>query len=77
MTGLIEFGGVWKKRGQVYGVPGLLGVPDVLEHRRHATGGREHARRDLRHREGNNRLPEIPSVPYLDVVAAMNDPGDR
>ena len=21
MTGLIEFGGIWKKRGQVYGVP--------------------------------------------------------
>ena len=26
--------------------------------------------------EGNNRIPEITSVPYLDVVAALNDTGD-
>jgi alpha-L-arabinofuranosidase len=27
--------------------------------------------------EGNNRMPEIPGVPYLDVVAALNDAGDK
>jgi alpha-L-arabinofuranosidase len=27
--------------------------------------------------EGVSRIPDIPAVPYLDVVAALNDAGDR
>jgi alpha-N-arabinofuranosidase len=27
--------------------------------------------------QGNKRIPEIRGVPYLDVVAALNDAGDR
>jgi alpha-L-arabinofuranosidase len=27
--------------------------------------------------QGNNRIPDIRDVPYLDVVAALNEAGDR
>jgi alpha-N-arabinofuranosidase len=77
MTGLIEFGGVWKKRGQVYGVPAYWAF------RMYSTAD---AARPLATRttvegydihDGNRRIPEIPDVPYLDVVAATNEAGDR
>lgn len=75
MTGIIEFGGIWKKRGQVYPAPAYW----VL---------REYAQADpttLLHVEtssptytvthGVRRLPEIANVPYLDVVAAESGDG--
>ena len=77
MTGLIEFGGIWKKRGRVYGVPAYwafrmysntdASVP--VEARIDAETYDVH--------EGNRRIPEIPGVPYLDVVAALNEAGDK
>ncbi|MBM3744284.1 MAG: hypothetical protein FJW34_00630, partial [Acidobacteria bacterium] len=77
MTGLIEFGGIWKKRGQVYGVPAywafrMYSNADAtlpVETRVSVDGY------DIT--EGNNRIPEIRDVPYLDVVAALNDARDR
>ncbi len=76
MTGLIEFGGVWKKRSQVYGVPAYWAfrmysnadAARLLESRTTSDGY------DVR--EGNARIPEIPDVPDLDSVAALNDSGD-
>ncbi len=77
MTGLIEFGGIWKKRGQVYGVPAywafrMYSTADasVQVATRTTVEGYDVA-------EGNNRIPEIRDVPYLDVVAALNDSGNR
>jgi alpha-N-arabinofuranosidase len=77
MTGTIEFGGIWKKRSQVYGVPAYWAFrmyssadatqPVAVE----TTAGTYDVS------EGNNRMPEIPGVPYLDVVAALNDAGDK
>ncbi|MEK7404086.1 MAG: alpha-L-arabinofuranosidase C-terminal domain-containing protein [Acidobacteriota bacterium] len=77
MTGLVEFGGIWQKRGQVYGVPAYWAfrmysnadatAPVVT---RTTVEGYDIA-------EGNNRIPEIPDVPYLDVIAALNDGADR
>ncbi|PYV02006.1 MAG: hypothetical protein DMG10_15885 [Acidobacteria bacterium] len=77
MTGLVEFGGIWKKRGRVYAVPAYWAfrmysnadatIPVEVE-----TTGETY---DVT--EGNERLPEIRSVPYLDVVAALNDAGDK
>ncbi len=77
MTGLVEFGGIWQKRGQVYGVPAYwafrmysnaeASIPIAV--RTTAEGY------DIS--EGNTRIPDIPDVPYLDVVAALNDAGDR
>ncbi len=77
MTGLIEFGGIWKKRSQVYGVPAYWAF------RMYSTAG---ATRAVEARtavetydvaDGNRRIPEIRGVPYLDVVAALNDAGDK
>jgi alpha-L-arabinofuranosidase len=75
MTGLIEFGGIWKKRGQVYGVPAYWAF------RMYSTSSATRpvavmARGETYDiSEGSNRLPEIPKVPYLDVVAALDDGG--
>ena len=77
MTGLIEFGGIWKKRGRVFGVPAYWAfrmysnadatVPVEVESNveKYSVQG------------GVNRLPDIADVPYLDIVAAKNDPGTR
>ncbi len=77
MTGLIEFGGIWKKREQAYGVPAYWAfrmystadatIPVAVDN--------QTEQYDIA--EGNTRVSEIPGVPYLDVVAALNDRGDR
>lgn len=77
MTGLIEFGGIWKKRSRVYATPAyyafrLYSTADIaipVASQIHGPGY------DVR--EGNVRIPEIPDVPYLDVTAALNEPGNR
>ena len=77
MTGLIEFGGVWKKRGRVYGVPAywafrMYSNADATTPVAARVAGPAY---DVE--QGNNRISEIRGVPYLDVVAALNDAGDR
>jgi alpha-N-arabinofuranosidase len=77
MTGIIEFAGIWKKRGRVYGTPAYYtfrlystadtDVPIAVE------SNSEHY--DVH--GGISRLPEISDVPYLDLVAAMNKKRDR
>jgi alpha-N-arabinofuranosidase len=77
MTGLVEFGGMWKKREQVYGVPAYYAfrmysradatVPVAVDNQTETY--------DIAN--GNTRVPDIPRVAYLDVVAALNDAGDR
>ena len=76
MTGIMEFAGIWKKRSQVYGTPSYYAfkmyanadmsktVPVVT-----TVGGSY----SVSH--GVNRLPQIASVPYLDVVAALSEDG--
>lgn len=76
MTGIMEFGGIWKKRGQVFGTPAYyafsmysnsgIAQPVMIATRRETY--------DVH--EGIRRLPEIANVPYLDVVAGLNDKGD-
>lgn len=77
MTGIIEFGGIWKKRGRVYGVPAywafrMYSTADVTRPVQVQTDGETYNVEN-----GSKRLPNIPEVPYLDVVAALNDAGDR
>ncbi len=77
MTGIIEFAGIWKKRGRVYGTPAYYtfrlystadaDVPVAVES--------DSAHYDVHH--GVTRLPEILNVPYLDVVAALSKTGNR
>jgi alpha-N-arabinofuranosidase len=76
MTGIMEFGGIWKKRSQVYAAPGYYAF------KLYSTA---HASRPVRVeaqsgsysvQHGIGRLPDISNVPYLDVVAALNDSRD-
>ncbi len=77
MTGLIWFGGIWKKMGQVYGTPAYWAF-------------REYASADVAQsipvktdsetydvHAGIRRIPEITGVPYLDVVAGLNLGGNK
>ena len=77
MTGLIEFGGIWKKRGRVFGVPAywafrMYSTADATRPVQVRVAGESY---DVE--MGNKRIPEIRAVPYLDVVAALNDARDR
>ncbi|MGA8030083.1 MAG: alpha-L-arabinofuranosidase C-terminal domain-containing protein [Bryobacteraceae bacterium] len=77
MTGIIEFAGIWKKRGRVYAAPAYYvfrlystadaDVPVAVES--------DSGHYDVHH--GITRLPQILNVPYLDVVAALNKNGDK
>ena len=77
MTGIIEFAGIWKKRGQVYG------TPSYYTFRLYSTAGVDvpvAVESDSGHYDVHNgvtRLPEILDVPYLDVVAARSADGRR
>jgi alpha-L-arabinofuranosidase len=76
MTGIIFFGGIQKERGRVFGVPSywsfrMYANTDV------STPIETRVRTEKYNvDEGSVRLPKIPDVPYLDVVAALNDSGD-
>ena len=77
MTGLVEFGGIWKKRGRVYGVPAywafrMYSTADATTPVESRVDGASY---DVE--QGNNRIPEIKGVPYLDVVAALDDARSR
>jgi alpha-N-arabinofuranosidase len=75
MTGIMEFAGIWKKRSQVFGTPSYYAfkmyagadiakaVPAIAKSGSYSV---EH---------GVNRLPQIASVPYLDVAAAVSTDG--
>ena len=64
MTGLIEFGGLWKKRGKVYGVPPywafkMYSTADLSRLVEVRTDSENYSVE-----QGSNRLPNISDVPY-------------
>ena len=77
MTGIVEFAGIWKKRGRVYAAPPYyafrlyssadISIPVSVQNNSPAY--------DIH--KGITRLPEISDVPYLETVAALNKTGDR
>jgi alpha-N-arabinofuranosidase len=75
MTGMMEFAGIWKKQGQVFGAPAYY-VFNMYSNsgatRPVATTAQGEAY-DVH--QGDKRLPEIPQVPYLDAVAALSEDG--
>ena len=77
MTGIIEFGGIWKNRGGVYGVPAYW----VFRMYSNADAARLVETRSngetYNVEQGSTRLPKIEGVPYLDVVAALNESGSK
>jgi alpha-L-arabinofuranosidase len=77
MTGIIEFAGIWKKRGQVFATPAyyafqLYASADLDTPVKASADAGQY---DVK--GGVTRLPAIPNVPYLDVVAALNKSGDQ
>jgi len=75
MTGIMEFGGIWKKRGQVYAVPAyyafrMYSTADASRPVKVSASAGSYTVRN-----GISRLPDIEDVPYLDVFAALNDGG--
>jgi alpha-L-arabinofuranosidase len=77
MTGIIEFGGIWKKRGRVFGVPAywvfrMYSNAEVARLVETQNNGQKY---DVE--QGSTRLPTIANVPYLDVVAAINRSGNK
>lgn len=77
MTGIVEFGGIWKKRSRVFGVPAYW----VFNMYSNADAAQPVETRvdveDYTVEQGSARLPDIANVPYLDVIAALNDSGDK
>jgi alpha-N-arabinofuranosidase len=77
MTGIIEFGGIWKKRSRVFGTPAywifrMYSNSDATTPVETTTDGETY-----NVTLGTTRLPSIDAVPYLDVVAALNDSGSK
>lgn len=75
MTGILDFAGIWKKRGQVFASPAYWAFR--MYSTAHATQPvavqTESGSYSVQH--GVTRLPNIANVPYLDVVAALDDSG--
>ncbi len=73
MTGILEFGGIWKKRAQVYGAPAYWVLREYASAHPHTllTVASDSPTYTVSH--GITRLPEIANVPYLDVVAAESE----
>lgn len=76
MTGIMEFAGIWKKRSQVYAAPGyyVFKMYSTAHASRPVSVHTESGSYSVHH--GVGRLPKIANIPYLDVVAALNDKGD-
>lgn len=75
MTGIMEFGGIWKKRSQVYGTPAyyafrMYAGADVAKT---VSVTADSGLYSVQH--GVRRLPDIESVPYLDVTAGLSADG--
>ncbi len=73
MTGIMEFAGIWKNHGQVYGAPGYYAF------RMYSTAHPATPVEAISDagsysvKNGVERLPEIDNVPYLDVTAALDE----
>ncbi len=77
MTGIMEFGGIWKKRSQVYATPAyyafrMYATADVG--RRISASANSGAYAVA---QGVDRLPDIAGVPYLDIAATISQDGRR
>jgi alpha-N-arabinofuranosidase len=77
MTGLIEFAGISKRRGKVFAAPAYYAFRMFAsaEPDRAVKLSSNEGKYDVH--GGVSRLPEIPKVPYLDLLAVLNKAGDR
>jgi alpha-N-arabinofuranosidase len=77
MTGIVEFGGIWKKREQVYVSPAYWVLRTYANARPHTLLRVESTSPTFNISKGVTQLPEITSAPYLDVVAAQSEDGSK
>ena len=77
MTGNVEFGGVWKKRGQVYPAPAYWVLRSYATAAPHTLLNVSSDGPTYSVAHGVTRLPDIKEVPYLDVTAAESADGKR
>ncbi len=70
MTGVMEFGGIWKKREQVYGAPAYWALREYANTNPHYLLTVETDSPTYSVAKGITRLAEIAAVPYLDIAAA-------
>lgn len=77
MTGVIEFAGIWKKRGQVFGTPAsyISRIYAESPSARVLPAAVNSGEYSVHH--GVTRLPEIADVPYLDVTATISRDGKQ
>ena len=77
MTGIVEYGRLWEKRGITYGVPSywafhMYSNADVANLLDTKVAVAQYSVKD-----GQPRSPDIPDVPYLDVVAVADRTGSK
>jgi len=75
MTGIMEFGGIWSRRGQVYGSPAYWVLREYANAQPRTLLKVQSNSPAYSVSQGVNRLPEIANVPYLDVDAAESGGG--
>ena len=73
MTGILEFGGIWKKRGQVYASPAYWVLRTYANTKPRTLLKVDSTSPTFNISKGVTQLPEIIGAPYLDVVAAQSE----
>lgn len=76
MTGILEFGGIWKKRAQVYGAPAYWVLREYARRHPHWLLDLSSDSPTYSISHGVTRLPEIKDVPYLDCAATQTEHRD-
>jgi alpha-N-arabinofuranosidase len=73
MTGILEFGGIWKKREQVYASPAYWVLRAYANARPRTLLKVDSSSPTFSIAKGVSQMPEVAGVPYLDVIAAQSE----
>ena len=76
MTGIMEFGGIWKKREQVFATPAYYAFQLYSTAAASRAVAVETQAGSYNVRHGVEYMATVEHVPYLDVVATLNEAGD-
>src|SRR5690242_9440947 len=77
MTGLVEFAGLHKKRGRIYATPQYWALYLYSKYAGDTVIGAETRAAQYDVHGGQSFAPEIPGVPYLDVLGTMDSATGR
>ena len=75
MTGIMEFAGIWKDKGRVFGTPAYWTFRTYARLRPEKLVRTRTKVESYAIENGNIRVPSIPNVPYLDVVGGLTGQG--